>query len=394
MNNNSQDWYFQKDSDVLFVDEDTQRVGILQPNPLYTLDINGNISASNILGVNAVIPYIQNEVLLGDVVNSQSNISDYIEATTAEIDHIDCVSLNAMSNVVVGSNLAILNTYLNQECPFPGEANFFGFNDQGWIHSSWIHTDPDMMELLGKLWDIGAAGWDIFDAVKDLYTYVNPNATGITDQMLEDLSDALNDGETDSNKKVYVSWDNLNNKPVYADKISNRIGLKGDLYIDESKSIYSLNSSYITSGQRNNLTIISTLNADKILDVGSKHAYLNDITTSNIIVTSNLQSPSIVADDIITNKLSGNSVRVGDFYVRSDGIFFGNPDIPLESKQIINNVGDFVGTVNKSQIIDLEAFSLSAASDGTLVWTGYGDVVGNELLNDPFAFQIPLYNVS
>ena len=377
-----QDYYFNKDSEVLFVDEDTQRVGILQPNPAFTLDINGNISASNILGVNAVIPYIQNEVLLGDVVNSQSNISDYIEATTAEIDHIDCVSLNAMSNVVVGSNLAILNTYINKQCPIPQQGSLFGFSlGGGWIDPSWIKTDNDYMETLSTLWDLAQTGYDLFNFAQNV---LKPNGGGLGDELKNLLDDALDGGDETDENKIYVDWGNVKHKPLYADKLTNNVAIKGHLYLNEAQSIYSVNSSYLTLGNNLNLELTSTTNADKILDIGTKHAYLNDITASNMILLSNLQCPEVVANEIITNTLSGNSVRVGDFYVRSDGIFYGNPDIPLESKQIINNVGDFVGTVNKSQIIDLEAFSLSAAADGTLIWGAFGDTT---ILNDPFSFS-------
>lgn len=390
MNNNSQDWYFQKDSDVLFIDEDMQRVGILNSNPDYTLDINGNISASNILGLNANIPFIQNELLLGDVVNAQSNITDYIQATIGDIEHVDCVSLNAMSNVVVGSNLAILNTYLNQECPIPQQGSIFGYSlGGGWIDPSWIKTDNDFGETLSSLWDLFQSGYDLFNFAQSV---LKPNDGGLGDELKNTLDDALDGGDSNDTGKLYVDWGNVKHKPIYADKLTNNVAIKGNLYLNEAQSIYSVNSSYLTVGNNLNLDLTSTSNASKILDVGTHDAFLHDVTASNIIVTSNLQSTEINADDIITNTLSGNSIRVGDFYVRSDGIFYGNPDIPLESKQIINSVGDFIGTVNKSQIIDLEAFNLAALADGTLVFGSFGET---NILNDPFNFvSTPLFSVS
>lgn len=394
MNNNSQDWYFKKDSDVLFVDEDTQRVGILNSNPEYTLDISGNISASNILGLNAIIPFIQNELLLGDVVNAQSNITDYIQATIGDIEHIDSVSLHAMSNVVVGSNLAILNTYLNQECPIPQQGTLFGFSlGGGWIDPSWIKTNNDYMETLSTLWDLAQTGYDLFNFAQSV---LKPNGGGLGDELKNKLDEALDGGDSNDQSKLYVDWGNLSKKPIYADKANYNVGIKGGLYLNESQSIYSINSANFSIGNELNLNMTSTSNASKILDVGTHDAFLHDITASNIIVTSNLQATEINASEIITNTIAGNSVRVGEFYIRSDGVFYGNPDIPFESKQIFNSVGDFMGTVNKSQLIDLEAFNFNSICDGTLVWTGYGDVVGNTLFNDPFAASInqPIFSVN
>jgi hypothetical protein len=157
-----------------------------------------------------------------------------------------------------------------------------------------------------------------------------------------------------------------------------------------------VNSLSLAVGNNLNLDLTSTTTASKILDVGTHDAFLHDITASNIIITSNLQATEINANEIITNTSSGNSVRVGEFYVNNNGIYKGDPVFPLTSQLIIGADGLYKGTIDKGQLIDLEAFSLSAVADGTLVWTGYGDVVGNSLFNDPFAasFNQPIFSVN
>lgn len=381
MNNNNQDWYFQTSSRVLFVDEDNEAVGILNSNPSYTLDVDGTINTSNLLTINTITDYIE----------GSNAIISTIEGDNATIDFINCVRLQATSNIIAGSNLAILNTFVNKPCPFPGEANYFGFNDEGWIHSSWIHTDPDMMELLEKFWNIAAAGWDIFDAVADVYRYFNPGSDEITDALKDALTEALNDGT------IRVDWDALNNKPFFASKITKDTAFKGDVYFDESKSIYSLNSSYITTGLNGNMSMISTTGRDKLLDVGTREAWLKSITSSNIITSNMTITSNLEVTKVNTNELIGGNVnvvsqlRVGEFYVRDDGIYRGDPSFPLTSQLIINSQGNYVGTIDRNQLVNLEAFNLAALSDGNLIWGSFGNTTA---LNDPFTqIGVPLFNI-
>jgi hypothetical protein len=390
--NNFQDYYFERHSDVLFVDEDTQRVGILQEAPSYTLDVNGTINTSNILGVNILASNIQSDLILSDTVVASSNLTEFIQADNGHIENINSITMNNSSNVFIGSNLALLKTYINRECPIPNQGTLFGFSlGGGWIDPSWIKTDNDYMETLSTLWDIAQSGYDLYNLAQSI---LNPDGT-LADGLKNQLDDALDGGDSNDQNKIYVDWGNVKHKPIYADKVNHNVGVKGNLYLNEAQSVYSLNSGAFTIGNQLNLNMTSTSNATKILDIGTHDAYLHDITASNIIVTSNLQATEINANEIITNTISGNSVRVGEFYVRSNGVFYGNPGNPFETKQIINSVGEFIGTVNKSQIIDLEAFDLSAIADGTLVWTGYGDVVGNTLFNDPFNMvSTPLFSVT
>ena len=139
MNNNNQDWFFEKTSDVLFVDEYAQAVGILNSNPTYTLDVNGTINTSNLLTINAVADYIE---------GSNAIISN-IEGDNATIDFINCVRLHATSNVsasnlISQSNLKLLNTWVSDECPKPNQGKLFGFSlGGGFIDPSWLKVDND-----------------------------------------------------------------------------------------------------------------------------------------------------------------------------------------------------------------------------------------------------------
>lgn len=399
--NNSQDWYFQKVSDVLFVDEDTQRVGILEQNPSYTLDVDGTINTSNILGINASLSNIQADLVVVDTIIAGSNLSEFVQADNAVIENVECVNLHASSNAIIGSNLGILNTWLNNPCPYDGEANYFGYNDQGWIHSSWIHTDPDMMQLLEKLWNIAAAGWDIFDAVQDVYRYLNPNGTGgaLADDMKNTLNDALDQiDENPASNQLSVSFWNLNNRPFMA-TTDYEIGVKGDMYINEAKSIYSLNGSYFVPNYKNNQTLASTIGKDLILNVGTKEAFLNTlhigsnvllsvnsnninlknfVLTSNAIINSNVSltfnSNSVSIDTIINNDISSSNLtsqtfKCGNYTITNDGIYTYYDDILLR-KKVLDNQGNYVGSLYSSQVIGFDALNFDRLKDGVFQFNG------------------------
>lgn len=437
--NNSQDWYFNKESEVLYVDEDAQRVGVLTETPQYTLDVKGDISASNVITTNVIAnnglinTVMSSNIISGDVETetiqttsifsqcniSQSNFTEYTEANLGVINDIHCSSLVAysnihcLSNVVIGSNLAILNTYLNSPCPFPGEANYFGWNDQGWIHSSWIHTDPDMMELLGKLWDIGAAGWDIFDAVKDVYSYLNPtSASGaLADDMKNTLNDALDQiDENPASNQLSVSFWNLNNRPFVA-TTNYDLGVKADLYLNESKSIYSLNGSYFVPNYKNNQTLLTTSGKDLILNVGTKQLFINELNigsnvyvsknsnnvilknftlTNNAILNSNasltFNSNSILIDTLINNNINtsnliGQNIKVGSYTINSTGVYTDYDDILLR-KKVLDNQGNYLGSIYSSQVIGWESIDTNKLKDGVIQFNGF-----NNSLNTINPFQ-------
>lgn len=412
--NNPMDWYFTKDSEVVFVDEDTQRVGILEENPQYTLDVKGNVSASNIYGLNAIIPFIQNELLLGNIVNTQSNITDYIQATQGEIETIDCVSLNAMSNVVVGSNLAILNTYLNRECPIPNQGKIFGFAlGGGWIDPSWIKPQSDFTETLNALWDFAQTGWDIASFANSVF---NPDKT-IGNDLKDALKDALDGGDSNDLNKIYVDWGNVKSKPLYADKVNYNVGVKGNLYLNEAQSLYSLNSSYFSLGNQLNMNMTSSNGAVKLLDVGTKEMYLNTLNigsnvyfsvnsniakinnytfTSNAISNSNIAisfaNNAVGISNLITSNLSSSNIVCQAYTINNTGIWT-NINNPLLSQQLFDANGTFKGTVTKSQITDLEALDMGKLADGILSWTGFSSEAIPSIFDPFISVSAPLYEI-
>lgn len=382
------EWYFKKDSDVLFVDEDAQAVGILNPSPVYTLDVNGTINSSNIIAINS----------LSDYVEASNAIINTIEGDNAVIDNINCVRVSALSNVSASnlislSNLKLFNTWVSDECPKPNQGTLFGFSlGGGVIDPSWIKTDNDFMETLNSLWNLAQSGWDIASFANDV---LNPNNT-LGDGIKDAINEALDAGE------LRVPWTSLNDKPIYADTTTKDVAMSGDIYFNEAKTLYSLNSSYFTSvGDNGNLYLSSTAGRQRWLNVGSLELFMKEITTSNItasnltasnvLIKSNVDVPRITASNTITsNATIIDTLRVGDYYIKPNGIYVGNPAFPLTSQLVIDSQGFYKGTIDRSQVTNLEAFNVAAAGNGQLIW---GDFGNTSSLNDPFANSIPLFNV-
>jgi len=378
------DWYFEKTSDVITVDDDNGRVGILETTPAFTLDVNGDISGSNIISLNT--------------------IADYIEGSNAYIDNIETIKLFASSNVTASnlisySNLKLLNTWVSDECPKPNQGSLFGFSlGGGLIHSSWIKTEDNFAEFLNSLWDLGQTGWDIAQFAQSV---LDPSSV-LGDKMKDAINSAL------SNGTLRVPWRSINYKPIYGSTDNNIIGIDGNIYMNETKALYSLASMYLsTVNDGFNVNVITTSGAEKILDLNTKEAYLkkvntsnvtasnvmtSNLTASNVIITSNLQVPDINANKIITGSMSSvDLVRCGEFYLMPSGLYKGNPVTnPFGATQILDANGFYKQTIDRNQITNLEAFNIASAGNGSLIW---GDFGATNALNDPFAFENPLFNV-
>jgi hypothetical protein len=436
-----QSYFFKSESETLFVDEYQKRVGILNRNPQYTLDIAGdmyavdvsacNVVATNVLGDNGDVTNIVGSNLSYSNIEgynlnatniiSASNFTSYLEGNVANIDEIQCVNLTAASNVYAGSNLALLNTWINQECPIPSQGSLFGFSlGGGWIDPSWLKVDNDFMETLDSLWNLAQTGFDLFNLVQGL---VKPDG-GLADDLKDKLKDALEGGGSNADK-IYVAWENVKKKGIYVNGTTGDVGVKGGLYLNEAQSIYSLPSLNYYTGYELNLDIASTTGADKLIDVGTKEAYLNTLNigsnvymsvnsnairlhnfrlTSNAITNSNtsmkfLNSNIIEIQDLHTSNLTSSNVttniaQVGNFYVSTNGLYYGNPNNPFSSYQVLDGQGYYKLSIPKSQITDLEALNIQKLADGVLEWTGFNSSIAPYI--DPFQMSSipPLFVVT
>ena len=127
------------------------------------------------------------------------------------------------------------------------------------------------------------------------------------------IDDALKQmDENPGSNQLSVSWWNLANRPIVTDTSFN-VGVKGDLYLNEANTIYSIPSSRYTANYNNNQTFLNTTGKGLLLNVGTKQMYLNELyigsntyiglsnqfKINNFVFTSN-----VIANNTACNTLS------------------------------------------------------------------------------------------
>jgi hypothetical protein len=240
------------------------------------IDVLKSISTSNLA--------VSNDAVIQNLDVYKVDVEANITASNA-----DFFKLNARSNLYWGCN-SLYDPYPNDPTDWDDLIPFQG-DYEGMIDQSWLRKPLSAKDVLTDLWNLAEAGIDIAEAIADLSGFLDPAQTVIPQALLDALDEALSggneDGSPDSNS-VYCSWSNLRNKPIAVSGLD--IGMKGDLYIDESKSLYSINSGYITKSGRDNLTITSTSIRDKLIDIGTKDFFPNKLIfggNSNLYLDSN-----------------------------------------------------------------------------------------------------------
>lgn len=395
-------WYYTAPSEVLYTDEDRRKVGILNSNPRYELDVNGTIYANTYCNLP---PF----ALSNDIFNLANYTSN---------------NMVVNGTVVTLSNLNVLNTIQRNG------SNIVGTNGKidyvKWLSNCPSYSNDDSMAIAGIV--LGALG--LVSGLGGLLL----TQTGAGTKLIEDLNKKLggdvteapdydpNDGNADEDA-LRVHWNSINYPPIYTTIGKTDVGFSSNTYhSSKSKLVKLLYSSYMdTDGGRirrmntgpgrtktifdfetENLfceTVQTTSNIQSS-NVYTSNAYISrdmtacNLTASNAIVLSNLQAPYLVGFDIQTNTFSGNQVRVGDFYVRGDGVWYGNPANPFTAVQVIDGAGNYVGQVNKEQVRGLESWSLNKAADGLLEWSSFQTTTMPEYF-DPFTNSTtnPLFDI-
>jgi hypothetical protein len=124
----------------------------------------------------------------------------------------------------------------------------------------------------------------------------------------------------------------------------------------------------------------------------------SNISTSNLIAWSNITTSNLTASNVISSNLTGSNIeavlqyKCGNFYITPQGIYLGNPLNPINSFQIIDNNGNYRGTINKEQVLNMEALDFNTMADGVVQWTEYTN--GLAEFADPFEnVDNPLFEI-
>lgn len=355
--------YFFKEPSVITENYEIPAVGINNENPLATLDVNGNILASNIEAIN-----------------------------------INCVELLQGKGINAGSNLYINGFSLYNECPNNDEWDevipFRG--EDGWIDSSWIKRPLGAVDIIKDIIDLGETGLAVASLLASLGAWLAGNtpeaalaaalpaaiaagaAAGAVGSALKDALEELLDDEgenaTESNQ-VRVAWANVKKKPFATN--FNFFGTDRDVYLNNEKYIKLVNSGNFGTDSKDNKILNSTAGAITFMDLGNRKIYANQLhigNDSNLTINSNnltFNTPgtlignqgicSINSNSLAFGKINGSSVEpswsvndLGMFLFKpAQKIYFDNSATIQGSNSIFTFSSNVLayGSINNSNVV-------------------------------------------
>lgn len=401
-------WYFQKPSDVLFVDEDVAKVGVLNSNPSYQLDVVGTVKADAYVGLPAFA--LSNNIY--PMIINTSNTAYW--SSNNLIPNGETVTL---SNLVVLSNISTQTISRNGSNVLDTDGKI---DYQKWLKNAPEYGDDGSLAVAGVV--LGALGvlTGAGAVVLDQFGKTGPALLDdLKDRVGADALDDNYDPDEAENENLRTHWNNIIYKPLYQNIGKEEIGIGSNLYIARGSSIYSVNKSELvaydagrTRRIANNPGTIRTIydtNTDSLVckyvlassnvNVGNitatKALQTSNITCSNVTAHSYVQSSNITAySNMATSNLTASNVQVGNFYVTAAGMYAGNPTDLLPATQIVDANGYYTGTIRKEQITNLETISLNKLGDGVLEWLGFQSTPTVQPSIDPFApVGAPLFQI-
>ena len=411
VNNSSALWFYSKSSDVLYINEDTHKVGINNPAPQYELQVDGAVYATTYCNLPAF-------ALSNDIYPITSYASNQIPILNNNINFCSNTAIYSSNNLVRNgltvsvSNLQVLSNINTNSLSYKG-SNVL--DTDGLIDYKYLKNAPDFNSngqlattgvILGALGLATAAGVAVL-------TQAGKTGPALQDDIANRLgNDALNDdydpdAAEDTNFKIH--WNNIVYPPIYQNLGKQEIGIGSNLYIARGSAIYSIDKNNLVAYDNgrskriaNNPTGTQVIFDTETSTLVSKYILCSsNVSVGNIVATKFLQSSNLTASNAIMAITSTSNINVssqvqcGNFYINPSGIYVGDPSNPFTSTQIIDAVGNYKGTLNKEQIINLEAMNLNSLADGIMEWSGFQSAI-NPTFTDPFGNSMginPLFDI-
>jgi hypothetical protein len=324
--------------------------------------------------------------------------SDYLAANNIT----SYSNVNAIYDVKANRNILALHSLQGSNLITSNLIIYRGSNildiDAKIDYGVWIKNGPKfknnkLTDILGLA--IGAAalagGVAIAVGLKNLFDQFGNFGKDLIDELKDIFDTDNNDNESGQNEKVNVAWANLKNVPTnlaYSGGIlgSKDLAFRGDMFVNSASTLYTVSSyNFSYNGFTNSYDYNGVLPIGKkaLIDFTSKTGYFDTLTSSSTFGnTYTLNSSGLTANNVTTNQ-----VKVGNFYVTPSGIYLGNPTNVFSSVQLINANGQYIGPINLSQIVDLEALNINRLGTGTIVYDNIaaGVTGGSTTSMDSFA---------
>lgn len=300
MNNLGQDWFFGSttEGNTLFINEDTNTVGINDSTPQYDLEVNDTIRTSNLLADNV----------------SACNL-------------LQGISIDAKSNLLWGGH-SLYDPYPQDPNDWDDLIPFSGDNE-GMIHHSWLRKPLSGKDVLTDLWNLADAGFDVAEGIMDAISFFQGASNALTEGAIQAIQDLLENALDSSNSSLAVEWANLKNKPLARNNYN--VGLRGDLFMTSNTKLRALSTS-LSIDQWGNPQFIGNPTGATLIDFGSREGFLKYLTLSNTDTTT-----LYTADEIIP---TSSNFKLYDFRFSSNTIINSQSNIVINGVTLCNDALD------------------------------------------------------
>lgn len=296
MNDNGQSYFFQTQSDTLFVNDDTNTVGVNVEVTPYDLEVKDTVRTSNLLADNV----------------SACNL-------------LQGLTINAQSNLCWGGH-SLYEPYPQDQTDWDDLIPFTG-DDEGMIHHSWIRKPLSGKDVLTDLWNLADAGFDVAETIADAIQFFQGASNALTQGAINAIQELLDNALENSNQSLSINWANLRDKPIA--RSGYKVGMNGDLMFSSNAKLGVLNSGFITD-QWNNLQFVgNNPTGATLIDFGNRQAYFKDITLSNNEGRNTLYT----VDEIVTD----SNFKIGDIRFYQSNINNSASNISINGVQMLEN---------------------------------------------------------
>lgn len=389
-------WYYQRKSDVLFVDEDTKRVGIDNSNPSYELDVLGAINAVTYCNLptfalsNNIYPLITSTTITSQYASNQIPIVSSIAVYGSNTSTWASNNLISTSNQITLSNLNLLQTLKFNNSNIIETDGKIDYTK--WLKNAPSYTSNNTLGVAGIV--LGATG-----ILSSLGSSILKGDGKLGDTLFDDLTekmgnDATDDSydpdTTDSNLKLH--WNAILHPPIYQNKGSKEIGFGSNIYIENNSKIFGINKLELLEYDNGRYKRITTNpSTDKVFyDFSNETLYCKTIINEDDIYGSNVYIKYIDTSNITSSNINASQVKIGNYYQNSTGLYVGNPNNPFTSYQVLDENGNYKLSIQSSQVTGWEAIDTNKLKDGVLSWNG----LNTSTTIDPFnSVSNPLYVV-
>jgi hypothetical protein len=388
-------WFYEKDSEVLFVNELDKKVGVLTDAPQYELDVRGTLYAETYCNLPAFA--LSNQIY--PVAMFGSNVArDTSNVLNSNFQFFS--NKVQTSNILLCSNLEVNNTIIKVNGSNLVDTDK-KIDYQKWVKNGPIYNQDDTLAVAGLT--LGALG--ILGTAGTLLTQngLGPALQNNIQDLLGDGGGATEDDIPDGND-MYVHWNRITYPPFYTKRGKTEVAIQSNLYVSRKAKLCGIAHDDLVaydSGREKRIVVGAetkvvydfsndTLFCDSVestYDVLTRELQTSNIITSNVsscnihtsnliatsnITCSNIQTSNIIVshdltayNTLLNNVEVVNGVKVGQFFVRSDGIWI-NYDDPLNAYKVIDAFGQYQGGIYLKQVLDIDAIDFNKFKAGTI----------------------------